>query len=92
MVGPAFGCTYAIWQEAGDDEANFSWMRGASQKIAPISLGHYIGEADLDRSARLRGSFSPAVFERLWALRNTYDPNGLFHYPGMTAESLRKAG
>lgn len=92
MAGPAFGCAYAVWQESGDDAANLAWLRGASAQIAPISLGHYLGEADLDLVERSRGSFSPAAFERLRHLQHKYDPTGLFHRPGLDMKSHRKAG
>ena len=92
MVGPVFSCTYAIWQDADQDEANLAWVRTTSEKLAPISLGHYIGEADLDIAARSRRSFAPDVFDRLRELQRRYDPASLFHRPGLAAEPLRKAG
>jgi FAD/FMN-containing dehydrogenase len=92
MVGPAFGCTYAIWQDETQDQANLAWLRMASQKTAPISLGHYVGEADLDLADRSRRSFAPDVFERLRRLQRKYDPASLFHRPGLAALPLRKAG
>lgn len=92
MAGPAFGCIYAAWQDEQQDVENITWLRGASAAIAPISLGHYIGEADLDLPERSRGSFSPTAFERLKRLQRKYDPAGLFHRPGSATEQLRKAG
>lgn len=92
MAGPTFGCTYAIWQDEAEDQANLAWVRAASERIAPISLGHYVGEADLDLAERSRCSFAPEVFERLRHLQRKYDPASLFHRPGLAAEPLRKAG
>ncbi|HCL63563.1 MAG TPA: FAD-binding oxidoreductase [Rhizobium sp.] len=92
MVGPAFGCTYAIWEDAGLDTANLAWVRATSEKIAPISLGHYIGEADLDLDKRLAGSFSPEAFQRLRHLQRKYDPSGLFHGAGSALDPLKEAG
>ncbi|CCF18383.1 FAD linked oxidase-like [Pseudorhizobium banfieldiae] len=92
MVGPAFGCTYAVWGDARQDSANLAWMRTTSEKIAPISLGHYIGEADLDLDERLAGSFSREAFERLQHLQRTYDPSGLFHRLRSDMELLEKVG
>lgn len=92
MVGPVFGCTYAIWRDASRDEENLAWMRRASERIAPVSLGQYLGEADLDLAERSRGSFSPSAFEELRRLQRKYDPAGLFHRPGLDVEPLRKAG
>ncbi|MBK1869447.1 FAD-binding oxidoreductase [Aestuariivirga sp. YIM B02566] len=90
MVGPVFSCAYAVWQEASQDDANLAWLRNASDRLAPVSLGHYVGEADLDRAERIRGSFSPAAFERLRELRRRFDPAGRFHR--LAAQPLRKTG
>jgi FAD/FMN-containing dehydrogenase len=92
MTGPAFGCAYAVWQDERSDAENFAWLRDASADVAPISLGHYVGEADLDLVERSRGSFSAAAYYRLRHLQQKYDPNGLFHRPGISSEPLRKAG
>ena len=92
MVGPAFGCTYAIWQDETQDQAALSWVRATSEKISPISLGHYIGEADLDLADRSRRSFTPAALERLRHLQRKYDLGNLFHRPGIDVGSLRRAG
>ncbi|MBO6717294.1 MAG: FAD-binding oxidoreductase [Rhizobiaceae bacterium] len=91
MVGPSFGCTYAIWEDAADDQANLAWMRGTSKRIAPISLGHYIGEADLDLVERSRRSFAPLAYERIQRLQRKYDPTAMFHRPGLELEPFRKA-
>jgi len=92
MVGPAFGCTYAIWQDDAQDQAALSWVRATSEKIAPISLGHYIGEADLDIAGRSHRSFSPEALERLRHLQRKYDQAGLFHRPEPDVEPLKRAG
>lgn len=92
MAGPAFSCAYAVWKEKARDQENLAWMRRASQRLAPISLGHYVGEADLDIVERSRGSFSPSAFERLKGLQRKYDPAGRFHRPDFAIQPLRKAG
>ncbi|WP_193174155.1 FAD-binding oxidoreductase [Oricola nitratireducens] len=90
MAGPAFGSAYAIWQDDGDDAANFAWLRGMSADIAPISMGHYIGEADLDLAERSPNSFAAPAYERLLHLQRKYDPTGLFYRPGQVAEPMRR--
>ncbi|MBL8905097.1 MAG: FAD-binding oxidoreductase [Rhizobiales bacterium] len=90
MIGPAFGAAYAIWRDSKNDAENFTWVRQASERAASYSLGHYIGEADLDLPERARGSFSAAAYARLCSLQRKYDPAGLFHRPAR--EPLKKAG
>lgn len=91
MAGPVFSATYAIWQGEEHDQANFAWLRRTSAGIAPISLGHYLGEADLDAPGHLDTSYAPAALQRLKQLQRKYDPTGLFR-PHEQAEALRKAG
>jgi len=92
MVGPAFGAAYAIWQDEKDDAENIASIRRMSEAAARFSLGHYVGEADLDLAERARGSFSGPAHARLASLRRKYDPAGLFHRPTGESEPLKKAG
>jgi hypothetical protein len=46
-----------------------------------MTIGHYLGEADLDNPTRTPGSFSPKAWSRLKTLQTTYDPNGTFRKP-----------
>lgn len=78
MLAPVFGCFYAVWDDADDDELNLRWLRQTSECLAPITLGHYIGEAHLEDGAHLPRSFSPAAWARLERGRAKYDPEGLF--------------
>ena len=80
MVGATFVLCYAIWEEARDDAANRAWHERAMQLLEPFATGHYLGESDIVATpSRARGSFKPANWERLRAVRNGYDPDGLFH-------------
>ncbi len=78
MVGPIFGCSYAIWRDPADDDANVDWLRRTANRLAPETAGHYVGEADLDRPGRLERCFSPAAWSRLQVLQARFDPAGRF--------------
>jgi FAD/FMN-containing dehydrogenase len=81
MAGPVYGLCYAVWQDPSGDEANLRWLRETGEALAPLAMGHYVGEADLENPARLRRCFSPAAWDRLSALRAEYDPAGVFRKP-----------
>jgi FAD/FMN-containing dehydrogenase len=81
MVGPVFGCSYAIWEDPAADETNLRWLRDTGKTIAPMTIGHYLGEADLDNPTRTSGSFSAKAWSRLKDLQAVYDPNGTFRKP-----------
>ena len=71
---------YAIWERPEDDAANAAWHRETIAALAPFAVGHYVGETDIvAEPARAARSFAPADWQRLQALRRTYDPDGLFH-------------
>ena len=78
VIGPMIGLSYAIWRSPEQDKANILWLRETAQAMKPLTKGCYIGESDLDRSDRLRESFSPAAWSRLKMLQSQYDPAGIF--------------
>ena len=82
MTGQTILLCYSIWQRPDDDAANVAWHRQMMAEVEPFAVGHYVGEADIvNKPMRVERSFAPANWERLQALRRTYDPDGLFHAP-----------
>ncbi len=78
MAGSGFGLVYAIWQDPAEDAEHLAWLRASADALADRTIGHYVGEADLDRPGRLRACFSPEAWDRLRILRARYDPAGTF--------------
>lgn len=91
MAGRAFTAVYAIWQDQAEDEANMSWVRSIARKLAPSSIGAYVGEADLDQPDRLEKSFSPEAWARIKALQQKYDPQRIFRSEQSLAGTLKPA-
>ena len=84
MWAPSIGFLYAIWTDPKDDQKNFDWVAEGMDLIAPIGKGHFISESNL-LAGRAQGSYTKENWERLQALREKYDPGGLFHtYLGKT--------
>jgi FAD/FMN-containing dehydrogenase len=70
---------YAIWERPQDDAANRDWHRELVAALDPFAVGHYVGESDIvSHPARAEKSFAPTNWQHLQALRQTYDPSGLF--------------
>jgi FAD/FMN-containing dehydrogenase len=71
---------YSFWMDEKEDAPNLDWMRKTQEILAPLAVGHYINEADLeagpDRSER---SYRNENWRRIMAVRKKYDPDGLFH-------------
>ena len=89
--GKVFACGYSIWENPAEDDVNQAWIRQVAKVMAPTSIGAYVGEADLDRPARLEGSYSPAAWSRIKALQAKYDPSGLFRNAQSLAAALKPA-
>ena len=71
---------YSFWMDEKDDEQNIAWLKRTQEILAPLSAGHFISEADLEASpARSERSFSKANWEKIQAVRDKYDPDGVFH-------------
>jgi FAD/FMN-containing dehydrogenase len=92
MAGPAFGAAYAIWDEPAADAANVEWLRATADRLAPVTHGRYVGEADLARPGWLEACYAPAALGRLRALAALHDPLGLFRRSAERPEPARLAG
>src|ERR687886_952336 len=80
MIAPGYVACYSIWEEAGQDEANIKWLRTLMRALEPLTVGCYVGEADITANpSQVVNSYARSHWERLQALREKYDPNGVFH-------------
>ena len=71
---------YSMWMDERDDEQNIAWLKRSQEILAPLSAGHFISEADLEAGpARSERSFSKESWQKIQAVKNKYDPNGVFH-------------
>ncbi len=67
------------WADPSDSDAHIAWARGVHRAIAPYTSGtyvNYLGDEGIDR---VRAAYGDAVYERLVAVKNAYDPTNLFH-------------
>jgi FAD/FMN-containing dehydrogenase len=79
LAAPLYVTSYCIWKDAADDAVNMAWQRETARALEQFAVGHYIGETDLTASpTRAAESFAPGVWERLQAVRQQYDPQGVF--------------
>jgi FAD/FMN-containing dehydrogenase len=81
MTGDALLICSAIWQRPEDDPVNAEWHRATIAALDDYAIGHYIGESDIIAAPeRAERSYSKSNWQRLQALREKYDPDGLFNY------------
>jgi FAD/FMN-containing dehydrogenase len=69
------------WPEEADDERHIGWVRGLSEAMRPYTTGGiYLNFTAETTEERVRAGFGDAKYERLVALKNTYDPDNAFPY------------
>ena len=66
----------AVWSDPGEDEQHIAWARETAAAIEPWSLGGgYANYMQADEPLeRVRAAFGDGAFERLQALKTTFDP------------------
>ncbi|MCX7888289.1 MAG: FAD-binding oxidoreductase [Rhodobacteraceae bacterium] len=87
QIGRIFGAVYGIWQDPVADRPMIDWLRTTMDTIAPLGLGTYAGESDLDRGPRRLKIHSAAAAARIDELASRFDPEGLFGGPGARARA-----
>jgi FAD/FMN-containing dehydrogenase len=79
MMGSINFGAYGFWNEPRQDRENVAWVHSALRSLEPLTVGHYVGEADLSVSSqRASRCFSPTAWRKLAALKQTYDPTDVF--------------
>jgi FAD/FMN-containing dehydrogenase len=68
-----------MWSEFDQDEQVIGWVRCLWEALRPFSFGGvYVNYLSDEGADRVRTAYSPGKYERLVALKNTYDPTNLF--------------
>jgi FAD/FMN-containing dehydrogenase len=76
IEGNVYLATYAIWEEAADDERHCAWVADHTRRLAELGKGVYLGDTDFTR--RSDRFLSDAHFRRLEEIRARRDPDGRF--------------
>jgi len=68
-----------MWENPADNDENIAWVRGYYAALEPSSAeGGYINFMDGDDQSRIKANYR-GNYERLAAIKATYDPTNLFH-------------
>ena len=71
----------SIWLDPGNAAPHIRWARGLSEAMAPYTLGgdyvNDLGSAEEEGMERIKAGYG-ANYERLIAVKNTYDPSNFF--------------
>jgi hypothetical protein len=66
------------WTEASESGANIAWTRDLANRLEPYSSGTYINFMGAEGQDRVRAAYNPVTYEKLVALKNTFDPDNFF--------------
>jgi FAD/FMN-containing dehydrogenase len=71
----------ATWENPADDEKHIGWARSLSEAMREFETGGvYLNfEVDIPQD-RVRAGFGDEKYERLVAVKNTYDPENVFRF------------
>jgi FAD/FMN-containing dehydrogenase len=79
MWGSLLFGAYGFWTETREDRENVGWVQKVLRAVEPLTVGYYVGEADLAVDAkRASRCFSPSAWARLAALKKQHDPGDVF--------------
>jgi FAD/FMN-containing dehydrogenase len=68
-----------MWESPADNDENIAWVRAYYDALRPHSAeGGYINFMDGDDQSRIKANYR-GNYERLAAIKATYDPTNLFH-------------
>jgi len=74
---------FAGWEDAAEAERHIEWTRTTAEQLWPYSSGgQYVNDIGLEADEgadQIRAAFG-SNYERLIAVKNTYDPTNLFRH------------
>ena len=73
---------YGFWADPAEDVERIAWVKGFSAAMDRHAMvGQYVnflGHEETDARAKALAAYGPAKYERLVAVKRTYDPGNLF--------------
>ena len=67
------------WTDPGEDEVRIEMARSYAATLEPFASGVYVNVLGDEGGAGVRRAYSPEKLARLTAVKDTYDPQNVFH-------------
>jgi len=67
-----------VWRDPAEDAEHVAWAREFFTAMQPYGAGVYVNNLGTEGADRVRAAYAPATYERLVALKDTYDPHNVF--------------
>ena len=69
----------ARWTDPAEDDDRIASARQSAARLAPFASGAYVNVLGDEGAAGIKLAYGPEKVTRLTALKNTYDPDNVFH-------------
>jgi hypothetical protein len=71
-----------VWlpEEAAEGPRHIAWTRDLFSQLEPLAPGVYVNFLGDEGQDRVRAAYGPEKYERLAALKSTWDPGNLFRW------------
>ena len=69
----------ARWTDRAEDDDRIASARQSAARLAPFASGAYVNVLGDEGAAGIKLAYGPEKVTRLTALKNTYDPDNVFH-------------
>ena len=66
------------WTDPAEADRHIAWARGVHSAITPYTTGTYVNYLGEEGEDRVRAAYGADIYDRLVAVKNTYDPTNLF--------------
>jgi len=67
-----------VWTDPSENDRHIAWARGVHAAVTPFVHGTYVNYLGEEGQDRVRAAYGDAVYDRLVAVKNRYDPTNLF--------------
>jgi FAD/FMN-containing dehydrogenase len=68
-----------VWQDPAETTEHVTWARDFFDAMQPHATGVYVNNLGTEGADRVRAAYAPATYQRLVALKETYDADNVFH-------------
>jgi FAD/FMN-containing dehydrogenase len=68
----------SVWRDPAEAPEHMTWTRDFFAAMQPYASGVYVNNLGTEGADRVRAAYAPATYERLVALKETYDPHNVF--------------
>jgi FAD/FMN-containing dehydrogenase len=67
-----------VWQDPAESPQHVAWARDFCDAMQPYATGVYVNNLGAEGAGRVKAAYTPATYQRLVALKQTYDPGNVF--------------